>query len=319
MPIKLVSEDDTGNTFRQIQVSPATALTPLGELSWSGRQLANGPAICMYGELEDIEAAEEQLGRQVDAVLAFTDHTNTDITVNTFPFEDQWPGDRKLILSHALSVDGWDMVEAGDGTHDAEYLEAVENLVPFRDRIFALRIGWEFNATAGFPWTVGGNGTNQSAANYVLAFARFAAMVREFLPEVLIDWCPLWDQGVPDAWYPGDAYVDVIGNDVYLNSAFWTDQFYDALFNTDADLSWQEAFAQAHGKYMSIPEFGSNFNTGTWVDSMLRWMKRPRASRVLYHCFWNSAVTFDSSFAAHPLNAAAYYKALTDKSASQPR
>jgi hypothetical protein len=320
VPIKLVSEDEEGRIFRQIQSSPSRVLTPNAGVSYSGKQLTTGPAIAMFVDDEAAaQAVEAELGRPLDAVVAFTDHTNVDIAENTFPFETQWPGDRKLILSHCLSVDGWDMDEAGDGTHDADYQEAVDNLVPYRDRIFSLRIGWEFNATGGFPWAIGGAGTNQSAANYVLAFNRFARMVREAMPEVLIDWCPLWDQADPDPWYPGDDVVDIIGNDVYLKQAFWTDQFYDALFNTDAGLTWQESFAQTHGKLMAIAEFGSDFNTGTWVTSMLKWMQRPRAARVLYHGYWNSAQSFDSSFETYPVNAAAYYAACNDKTVSLPR
>lgn len=320
MPIKLVSENETGSRFRQLQASPARKMTPLGLLHSSGKVLGTDPALAMFCDNEaEAQRIEALLGRELDAVVAFTDHTNEDITVNTFPFTDQWPGERKLILSHCLSVDGWDMDEAADGTHDEEYQEAVDNLVPYRDRIFSLRIGWEMNANGGFPWAIGGDGTNQSAANYVAAFARFAEMVRIAMPEVLIDWCPLWDQPDPSTWYPGDAFVDIIGNDVYLKNEFWTDQFYDVLYNAPWDLSTQEAFAQARGKMMAVAEFGSDFNTGTWVQNMIRWMRRPRACRVAYHGYWNSAQSFDSSFETYPVNEAAFVLECNELTDNRPR
>lgn len=320
MAIKLVSEDDSGNQYRQLHASPARKMTPLGQLSSSGKVLGTDPALAMFVDDEtEAQRIEAALGRELDAITAFTDHTNTDFAENTFPFTDQWPSGRRLILSHCLSVDGWDMNEAADGTKDPDYAEAVANLVPYRDRIFALRIGWEMNATGGFPWAIGGNGTNQSAANYVAAFQRFALEIRLAMPEVLIEWCPLWDQADPATWYPGDEYVDVVGGDFYLKNAFWADQFYDTLANAAWDLQTMEAFAQAHGKFLAISEFGSDYNTGTWVQSIIRWMRRPRTGRVLYHGYWNSAQSFDSSFATYPLNEAAYVLECNELTDNRPR
>lgn len=314
MPIKLLAENDVGAVYRPLVVSPPRSMAPLDALTYSGRQLATGPALCMYvSEPNQLESIEATLGRPLDALLAFTDPANP-ITTNTFPFTVQWPGTRKLILSHCISVNGWDMAAAAAGAHDAEYAQAAANLVPYRDRILAIRIGWEFNAPGGFPWSIGGNGTNQTAANYAEAFRHFALEIRLAMPEVLIEWCPLWDQAAADTWYPGDEYVDVIGNDVYLKSAFWTDQFFDVLANAPCDLQWQEQFAQSHGKFMSIPEWGTDYNTGTWVTNMLAWMRRPRSARVLYQAYWNSTLSFDSSFANHAVNWAAYQAKLHELS-----
>ena len=64
----------------------------------------------------------------------------------------------------------------------------------------------------------------------------------------------------PDRAYPGDAYVDYVGADVYDNS--WIADYRDPVarwkdFVTQAyGLQWQSDFATAHGKPMTFPEWG---------------------------------------------------------------
>ena len=64
----------------------------------------------------------------------------------------------------------------------------------------------------------------------------------------------------PDRAYPGDAYVDYVGADVYDNS--WIADYRDPVarwkdFVTQPyGLQWQSDFATAHGKPMTFPEWG---------------------------------------------------------------
>lgn len=254
---------------------------------------------------------EAQLQRPIDLVTAFTD--NVQLESNTFPFDVQWPGARKLIISQTLTEPGWNMATTAAGAHDAEYQQAVDNLVPWKERILAVRIGWEFNANGGYPWSIGGSGTNQSAANYALCFHRFALMFRKAMPGVLIDWCPLSDHTIPDAWYPGDDVVDIIGNDVYIKQAFHANSFDVSLAQT-AGLLWQESFAQAHGKLMGYAEWATDYTDGSeWIRKMAEWMRRPRsAGRVLYQSYWNSDSVVSAALTNKPLNLAAYKAAFAE-------
>lgn len=259
---------------------------------------------------------EKQLNRPINIGVAFTDHTNPNIAANTFPFDLQWPGPRKLVLSHALIGFGWDMATTAAGAHDADYAQAVTNLVPWKERILSIRIGWEFNVNNSYPWTIGASGgTNQSAANYAACFNRFARMIREQMPGVLIDWCPLSDHTLPDAWYPGDDVVDIIGNDVYCKQAFHANSFAPFLYQT-AGLLWQEKFAQTHGKLMSYPEWAIDYTSGAaWISRMAEWMMRPRsAGRVIYQCYWNSDDVVTTALDSKPLNLAAYQAAFAELS-----
>jgi hypothetical protein len=253
---------------------------------------------------------ESQLNRPINMAVAFTD--NTTLSANDFVFWLQWPGSRKVVVSQTLTQPGWDMNLSAGGTYDAVYSAAVDNLVPYKDRILAVRIGWEFNVNGGYPWSIGGAGSNQTPANYAASFNRFALMFRERLPGVLIDWCPLWDHTLPDAWYPGDDAVDVIGNDVYVKQAFHANSFTPVLYGT-AGLLWQEQFAQAHGKMMSFPEWAIDYANGAdFIMKMAEWMRKPRSSRVLYQGYWNSNSAVSTALDDLPLNLAAYKAAFAE-------
>ncbi len=80
-----------------------------------------------------------------------------------------------------------------------------------------LRLWWEFDNTAGFPWSVGGS-TNIGTP-FITAWKRVVNIFKtNGGSNVGFWWCPL--EGSPDraginASYPGDAYVDWVGSDVY--------------------------------------------------------------------------------------------------------
>lgn len=264
------------------------------------------PLLTMYCEGEaDALAIEADLGRSIAAMTAYTDETT--LTSNTFPFTSQWPSGRKLVLSHALMPIGGNMAQYAAGTFNGTYQTCANNLIPYRDRILLIRPGWEFNMTAGvYAWNQTGSGSNQTPTNYANAFRNFALILKQTLPEIPIEWCPLWDNPLADPWYPGDDACDIIGNDVYLNSAFWSDNFNNALQSAFNSLIWQEEFAVAHGKMINWSEWACNYDTGTFVTKMAQWMRRPRQTRVFNQGFWNSNLAFSGAFDTHPVNKAAF-------------
>jgi hypothetical protein len=250
---------------------------------------------------------ETDIGKALAGITAYTDETT--LTSNTFPFTSQWPGSRRLVLSHSLMPTGGNMATYAAGGFNGTYQTCANNLIPYRDRIIAIRIGWEFNAPAIYPWCAGGAGTNQTAPNYVAAFQQFARILKNTLPEIPIDWCPLADNALADPWYPGNNYVDIIGCDQYMNSAFWSDNFDNTLFSMNNSLKWQEAFAAARGKMMAWAEWGTDYNTGTWLTKMAQWLAQPRQTRVLYQGYWDSDLGFSSALNTHLVNKAAYLAA----------
>jgi hypothetical protein len=244
---------------------------------------------------------EAWLGRPLDFVQDYGDEQ--ELTSNVFRF-DEWPAHRQIALSQPLSSkDGWDLAEAGAGRYDRAYQECADNLKLVRKRLISVRIGWEMNG-GWMPWSSGGPGKNQKPQHYVAAFRRLARMVRAAVPGVLIDWCPNFDKP-SDAYYPGDAYVDVIGSDVYLNKEYFPDSW-NFVLTAPSGLNWQHRFARSHDKLISFPEWATNYDSGAFVKNMHEWMStRP----VAYQAYWNDDSAFVGSFDHYPHVKAAYLKA----------
>lgn len=302
------------NTRNQLDAAYSdTALgntRPQGQVNFTGKFATTDPAIGQYPSFPpngtDVTFIEspQGLNRPLDYFLAFTDPN----LINSSIFALQTIPNRRLIVSQCMSAPGWDLAVAAAGGHDADYIAAATNLAPYADRIVSVRIGWEMNVT-GYPWTAGGTGSNQTQANYIATFKRMSNYMRELLgPDVLIDWCPLFGTDAT-SWYPGDEFVDVIGMDIYNQAAF--PQSWDSMYESAGGLRWLDGFSSSHGKFISIPEWGCDRNNAAGVDfvsKMGRWLKRPRANRVLYHSFWNSDDSFVGRLAHNPLLQAEYIR-----------
>jgi beta-mannanase len=136
------------------------------------------------------------------------------------------------------------------------------------------------------------------------------------------DWCPGngWTEFRAQDAYPGDAYVDIVGMDVYNQSwnanattpeLRWRDQM-----DQRHGLKWHADFAAAHGKPMSFPEWG----TGTredghgsgddplFIEQMSEWIV---SHDVVYHNYWDYDHKHFSgriSDNGQPLSAAAFLR-----------
>jgi hypothetical protein len=121
-----------------------------------------------------------------------------------------------------------------------------------------------------------------------------------------IDWAPNLGRGAiaPDRVYPGDRYVDVIGMDAYDTG--WGENFTDdaarwkTLMEQPYGLAWHKAFAAAHHKPMSYPEWGmmdrydghGGRDSAYYIRHMHDWIA---ANDVVYHCYFE----FDTGEGRH--------------------
>ena len=133
--------------------------------------------------------------------------------------------------------------------------------------------------------------------------------------------------------YPGDAYVDIIGLDVYdkgipvaWNSATksWVDPDRRVELGRCTNLRFQRDFAIAHGKQVSYPEWGlsgvnatDDLGVGgdnpTFIQGMYDWMNGLPASgpgSLAYHSYFNEDAV-DGTTASTPL--------LPERAAALPR
>ncbi|MFZ4289273.1 glycoside hydrolase family 26 protein [Variovorax sp. HJSM1_2] len=177
------------------------------------------------------------------------------------------------------------------GEYDQHFVKIAEILVRNGQANAVVRVGWEFNNT----WFVWRADTDPVA--WVAYWRRIVTAMRSVAgANFKFDWCTAWSEGkiAPTEVYPGDAYVDIIGMDVYNTS--WNprtpQERWLLKLNAPYGLKWQKEFAAARGKPVSFPEWG----TGTrpdgrgggddpyYVRKMAEWIA---SSNVAYHNYWD--------------------------------
>jgi hypothetical protein len=282
-----------------------STMRPCRPLRFSGQFITSEPILGQYvgfpTDNSKVAAFEASLGRPLDYTLAFTDANN--IQSNIFALQSDTT--RRMVISQCLIAPGWDMAATAAGSHDSDYDNASFFLSAYADRVVSIRIGWEMNFPNGYPWSIGGSGVNVTKANYIACFRRLVDFFRQRMPDVPIDWCPGFDQEA-ETWYPGDDYVDIIGSDIYLKQAFYSDNF-NNVYSAISGLRWLDKFSSSHGKMISVPEWSGDYNSGVLINGMAKWLRRPRANPVIYHSYWNSTDSFNGLLTNYPNAAAAYY------------
>jgi hypothetical protein len=215
-----------------------------------------------------------------------------------------------------------DYNEVASGGADSYFKTLAKNLVSNGFGSSYIRLGWEFNGSE-MGWAVcngEGSGLNSWAKDFVPAFRNIVTSMRSVSgADFKFIWNPLVSSNVGcpgdnlENFYPGDSYVDQVGLDVYdglgqatSDAARWT----DLLNGVNAGdwtpvaptvngqkfqgygLNWITAFAKAHNKPISIPEWGldaTDQNGGGGDDAyfithMASWIKANGNGPAI---FWN--------------------------------
>jgi hypothetical protein len=196
-----------------------------------------------------------------------------------------------------MVVYGSTLAEVATGAYDEYFAKLARNLygTPEHpgDPTAIIRIGWEMNGWW-YPWKLA---SQADAANFRAAWIHIVDAMRAEAPGLRFDFCPAFGlQNFPAAEaYPGDAYVDFIGLDVYNQTWItpvtpatrWND-----LLNNSYGIQFWADFAAAHGKPLSYPEWG----TGTrpdgagggddpfFIQNMFNWLT---THNVAYHNYWD--------------------------------
>ena len=231
---------------------------------------------------------EEWLGRKVDFCTVFTGEASDQDFLSSPLFEVDRFQRRPVIWSIPLIYKGADLKIAARGDYDHLYrsvayaimLSETPSLV--RPRVM-VRTGWEQNGSW-MTWTAVGK-----EAAFVSAFRRFVKVFRDVSSRFQFVWCPNIGQSNPSMTYPGDAYVDVIGLDVY-HQPEWDPRSptlaWAYMVTRPFGLQWHLEFARSRKKPLAFPEWGvSSDGFESYVINMARWIK---SSELLFHSYWES-------------------------------
>lgn len=186
-----------------------------------------------------------------------------------------------------------------NGDFDVHFKRVAEILVSQGYGDAVIRIGWEFNHNW-FTWRAA-----QDPVAWVAYWRRIVTAMRA-VPgaKFQFDWCPGWSTGeiAPTEVYPGDAYVDIIGMDLYNTS--WNPRTPEQRWQLKLDgphgLKWHKAFAAQRGKPMSYPEWGTGLRPDGrgggddpyFITRMAEWIG---TARMGYHNYWDyKAPDFDA-------------------------
>ena len=248
-------------------------------------QAGDSKTNCIYVALgAKLRQVEEATGITYNCVETFSNEDNTwSDWISPWVIQKEFgyrawlaasPTRRQIILtinvvpSNVAKDPGWTAACAA-GNYNTYARELARNLVGTGFEYSIIRLGAEMNGT----WNAGSLGTTVTQWHqWAHCFAQEVQAMRSVRgTHFLFDWninanyrnIPLAD------FYPGNAYVDIIGIDAYdmgaaniplpaiSNPARWAD-----LAAQPAGLDEVEAFAAAHGKPLSFPEWATCISQG---------------------------------------------------------
>ena len=186
---------------------------------------------------------------------------------------------------------GGNLADAAAGAYDAHFAALARSLVAGGLGGTGIRLGWEFNGSW-YRWSVR---SVSDAALFAQAWRGIVTAMRS-VPgaHFQFDWALSAGASAvdPALAYPGDAYVDDIGMDVYdWNPSGSTEsptQRWTGLVNESYGLAWQANFASVHHKPIAFPEWGvvsytlqpsaAGGDDSTFVQNMVAWFRTHNVS-----------------------------------------
>jgi Glycosyl hydrolase family 26 len=193
------------------------------------------------------------------------------------------------------------------GLYNSTFVMLADNLVAGGAPNTVLRLGWEFNGSW-YPWSV----TNATdAANFASYFRNIVTAMRSVPGQAFkFVWNPnaggsFGGAYTPAQAYPGSAFVDYIGIDMYdegwssppTPQSAWANQLTQSW-----GLNWLTSFSAAEGRPMVLPEWGVDITSDGhgmgddpyFVNQFANWIA---ANNVA----WTNYFNFDAPDGSHDL------------------
>jgi hypothetical protein len=211
------------------------------------------------GNVGGVDSLGQAIGSQPKYAMEFLDGSSWASISDPSYFTSEWQSSGYSMIWGVpmLPNAGATLAQGATGAYNGYFVTLAENMVAAGQGSSILRIGWEFNG-GWFPWAANGQ-----AANFVAYWQQIVTAMRSVSgANFQFEWNPTrGDLGVGDLadYYPGDAYVDLIGMDVY-DTEWGTYPGAAAEFTSmetqPYGLDWLASFAGAHDKPITFPEWG---------------------------------------------------------------
>jgi hypothetical protein len=167
---------------------------------------------------------------------------------------------RQLIITNNLfpsDLNGSDWPAAGaSGAYEGHARALARNLVAAGLGNSVIRLAHEANDTS-YPYSIPDGGIDLARWR---EFWRRTVLAMRSVPgaRFLFDWCinAHWRPIQMSKWYPGDDVVDIVGIDAYDSGVPAGRDRWDTIYNQSDGIRDVLGFASAHGKPVSIPEWG---------------------------------------------------------------
>ena len=332
-----------------ITVEPARNANPLGKPEQSKLPWWSGVAQTAYGGNPGVLSFVPFRGRGVDLVTLFTNKAtwadiitqgnNGDVgrfnaakrperpVVGVRLFPDNATDDSPKNKGAAI----WQEIAGSTGRGVAilgYWQQMVSSLAATLRPDAILRVGWEMSAQ-NFPWTITVlDGTPTQIQWYKDSFARLAAMFRTAMPQAKIVWNPLnggKHVGNITDYYPGNAYVDLVGPDIYdqfnpiFNDTQWASQIAQTYQGGPKGLDQWRLWAASIGRPFCLPEWGcwyepSNANYGQdnpfFITKMLGYIQANK-NDFGYESYFDEGPNAIASKSNMPLASAEYVRLMS--------
>jgi hypothetical protein len=227
-----------------------------------------------------------------------------------------WAGSGyRLVLGVPLFPDGTgsSLAAGATGAYDSNFATLAQHLVSQGLSNAILRLGWEFNG-GWYGWKVQ---SVTDASNFTGFWRHIVTTMRSVSGQ---NFAFLWDPNdngstnyTPDQAYPGDAYVDYVGVDLYDN-CWCTPQTPQNAWATDLSfswgLNWLAGFAPAHNKPIALPEWSVDYRSDGhglgddpyFIHSLATWIA---AQNTAFTCIFS----FDTANQRNNINDGRFRKA----------
>ncbi|MGH2942766.1 MAG: glycoside hydrolase family 26 protein [Solirubrobacteraceae bacterium] len=250
---------------------------------------------------------EQRLGRRVELAHDYLDKRSWKRMTHIGWMTKRWAAagfSGRMVFTVPMIPDtGGSLKRGAAGRYNKHFRLLAQRLVAGGQRDSILRVGPEFNGQW-FKWTM----MVRNGGTHYARFWRQIVTTMRAVPGANFKFD--WAVNAGSAWvnggrrqlraataYPGDAYVDFIGMDVYDQS--WAPHRNSArkrwreFVNQHDGLRWHARFAAAHGKPMSIPEWGlvrrrdgrGGGDNPYFIAQMHNWIQ---SHEIAYHLYFES-------------------------------